>query len=573
MKQPSIRYLWILVLTLGLIALACNFPGMGGEETTDSDATTTPLVVPGSTPTASLAPGATSAGTPAASPTPAATDEVCNYRAAFVKDVTIPDDTQIQPGTAFTKTWRLRNSGTCAWEEGAQLIHVSGDEMGTVDTVSVPATAPEAEIEISVPMQAPADPGTYRSDWQLVAASGKRFGGVFYAQIVVPGEVTTSPTPLPQTPSPPHSFLGSVTPDCKRVTLTWITGQGQSAHRLEGAGLNIALDATANSYVWDNPPAGLTTVNLITLDKDDKEVARLKTTVGVHCGSEQPDLVVVSVTFVPTTPVAHLPVTATVRVKNQGDAGSGAFISRWWAIKSAPQATCEWVVSEGLEAGKTVDVTCTGLAYSSVYASLLTAAQVDASGIIQEKEEQNNRLETEISVVNPESVYNFVEEASTAAWIGGPPAAPLPWSGNAAEGAGYARWSSDTLETGSALQTMCLEMHPKQVENGIIRGEFQDIGTPEYVIQPGDHFRATVGMLQGATQGNVTYRVMLILSQSGGKWIATESHAYGEGIKILNVDLTPYAGQSAVAILEVAAGSSAVDDRACWIEAQIYRYP
>ena len=35
--------------------------------------------------------------------------------ATFVADVTIPDGTYINPGASFTKIWRLKNTGTCAW--------------------------------------------------------------------------------------------------------------------------------------------------------------------------------------------------------------------------------------------------------------------------------------------------------------------------------------------------------------------------------------------------------------------------------------------------------------------------
>ena len=37
------------------------------------------------------------------------------YWAQFVADVTIPDGTNFAPGTAFKKTWRLKNIGTNAW--------------------------------------------------------------------------------------------------------------------------------------------------------------------------------------------------------------------------------------------------------------------------------------------------------------------------------------------------------------------------------------------------------------------------------------------------------------------------
>ncbi len=52
--------------------------------------------------------------------------------ARFVQDVTIFDGTELAPGTQFTKIWRLRNSGSLAWPQQTQLVHVGGDEMGPI---------------------------------------------------------------------------------------------------------------------------------------------------------------------------------------------------------------------------------------------------------------------------------------------------------------------------------------------------------------------------------------------------------------------------------------------------------
>ncbi len=48
----------------------------------------------------------------------------------FVQDVTIFYGTELAPGTQFTKIRRLRNSGSLAWPQQTQLVHVGGDEMG-----------------------------------------------------------------------------------------------------------------------------------------------------------------------------------------------------------------------------------------------------------------------------------------------------------------------------------------------------------------------------------------------------------------------------------------------------------
>ena len=45
--------------------------------------------------------------------------------AAFVRDVTIPDGTIVEPGRDFTKTWRLKNVGTCSWTTAYALVFVS----------------------------------------------------------------------------------------------------------------------------------------------------------------------------------------------------------------------------------------------------------------------------------------------------------------------------------------------------------------------------------------------------------------------------------------------------------------
>ncbi len=49
--------------------------------------------------------------------------------AEFVADVTVPDDTVIAAGKAFTKTWRLRNNGTSTWTLDYKLVFSHGDDL------------------------------------------------------------------------------------------------------------------------------------------------------------------------------------------------------------------------------------------------------------------------------------------------------------------------------------------------------------------------------------------------------------------------------------------------------------
>jgi len=133
--------------------------------------------------------------------------------AGRVADVTVPDNTAFVPGTPFVKTWRVRNSGTCAWEPGTRLVFVSGDPMGGPPAVDLPALAPGAQIDVSVSLVAPSAPGTYRASYQFQAPDGTRFGSVIWVQIVVPGTPTATLTPVcTPPPCPPGEVLTCPTP-------------------------------------------------------------------------------------------------------------------------------------------------------------------------------------------------------------------------------------------------------------------------------------------------------------------------------------------------------------------------
>lgn len=139
-------------------------------------------------------------------PTPPSTaPPPCAYDAAFVADVTIPDDTVLPPGTPFTKTWRLRNNGTCNWVEGAvQLAFGGGERLGGPFTVPVPPTRVGETVDLSLALTAPDSPGTYRGDWRLQTTAGDSLGDSVYVRVVVPAPATPTPTlaPQPVTDSP-----------------------------------------------------------------------------------------------------------------------------------------------------------------------------------------------------------------------------------------------------------------------------------------------------------------------------------------------------------------------------------
>ena len=98
--------------------------------------------------------------------------EKCTDSASFVDDITIPDHTTIKPGATFTKTWRVKNTGTCIWNDDYSLAFAMNTNMGTAESAPLQVVPPGKEINISMDMSAPNEKGSYRADFQLLNADG-----------------------------------------------------------------------------------------------------------------------------------------------------------------------------------------------------------------------------------------------------------------------------------------------------------------------------------------------------------------------------------------------------------------
>ena len=131
---------------------------------------------------------------PPATPTPSLTPTVtpCD-QLSFVKDVTVPDETEFTPGEVFSKTWRLKNTGSCTWTSGYSLVFDSGDAMGASASqqLTTGTVAPGQEIDVTVDLEAPDEPGTYQGNFKLRNPGGVIFGWgedskSFWVKIVVP---------------------------------------------------------------------------------------------------------------------------------------------------------------------------------------------------------------------------------------------------------------------------------------------------------------------------------------------------------------------------------------------------
>lgn len=151
-------------------------------------------------PTATAAAPVTTVAPTATAAAPQA-EASCTNKVAFEADVTIPDDTPMRQGERFTKTWRVRNAGTCTWR-GYSLVFYHGDQMSAPPTVPIPdVVPPDTLVNVSVELVAPTRGGRQHSYWQFQDAAGQRFGvgptptGALWAVILVnfSGQEVVSP--------------------------------------------------------------------------------------------------------------------------------------------------------------------------------------------------------------------------------------------------------------------------------------------------------------------------------------------------------------------------------------------
>ena len=206
-----------VVLAMWLaVSLACTFAGSGASapEPTSTGAVaqvstrvpptvplTAPTVVPTKAPPTPVPPTETPTGSGPGG---------CILSVQFIADVTIPDGTVLAPGSSFPKTWRVKNNGTCNWEN-YQLIFATGEQMGGPAAVNVNNTPANGTVDVSVNLVAPSAPGEHKGGWRFRATNGSVFGGV---TVVISVPLPATATPLPAATAVAYPWNGQWITNC-----------------------------------------------------------------------------------------------------------------------------------------------------------------------------------------------------------------------------------------------------------------------------------------------------------------------------------------------------------------------
>ena len=202
--------IWMAVMTVAISCLGSG--GLNDEEKLQTAVAQTIEVKEGEEddgdedqiPTITTSPSDTPEGPPTKTPDP------CNH-AKFISE-TVEDGTDFDPNENFTKTWRLKNDGTCTWNTNYKLVFVDGDQMsGPSNKNLTQSVAPGEQVDISVDLKAPGSEGTYKGFWKVADDEGQYFVHNIWVEIEVIEPVAPPPaftvTSVNLTVIPP-SFIG-----------------------------------------------------------------------------------------------------------------------------------------------------------------------------------------------------------------------------------------------------------------------------------------------------------------------------------------------------------------------------
>ena len=201
--KKSVKVLAILAIMAGILA-ACNFPLSNQQSDEDTVATSVALTVAAANAQVVLPTATLVQPTNTLPALPTITPQVVNTVSAYPTSTALPcnqailvsesplDDATYNPGATFTKTWTLKNVGTCTWNTNYKLVFVSGNAMGGSASKNLTSSiAPGQSVSLSVSLTAPSSAGTYKGVWNLQGDDGVNFAN-FWVQIKVPGATAAS---------------------------------------------------------------------------------------------------------------------------------------------------------------------------------------------------------------------------------------------------------------------------------------------------------------------------------------------------------------------------------------------
>ncbi|GAB5356435.1 hypothetical protein AAMO2058_000289600 [Amorphochlora amoebiformis] len=98
----------------------------------------------------------------------------------FLKDVTIPDEQEVELGSNLEKVWLVKNDGKVAWPEGIKLVKFGKGTVDSAQDCKVPLLQPGETGHIAVCCVVPNRVGKFKSQNYSLSYNGKKFGDRFW---------------------------------------------------------------------------------------------------------------------------------------------------------------------------------------------------------------------------------------------------------------------------------------------------------------------------------------------------------------------------------------------------------
>lgn len=165
-------------------------------------------------------------------------------------------------------------------------------------------------------------------------------------------------------------------------------------------------------------------------------------------------------------------------------------------------------------------------------------------------------------------IYNFASNYCSGSWKNASGIGTLPCPGDTSSNLGYVvRNDNAVLSDGKTYNGVALVTHPQWIDGGSIAGTF-----PQFTVENGMKFRATIGCRQGANVCEVRYFLRYYEDGVAGlKQLNQWDLKYSDTPLAVDVDLSGLAGKKISIVLQVVANGSSQQDWAQWVNPRVIK--
>lgn len=269
------RLLLSMTIIIDLLIIACNLPFYTRQENTNQIITSVAQTADAAkliTPEPQIQATSTIPSLPTLSasatntPLPTSTIELpspissspCNQ--AIMISETVMDGSPYTINTAFNKSWRIKNVGSCTWNTNYKIAFLSGDAMsGPFSQNFSTSVAPGEMMDLILPLKAPATKGIYTGYWGLYDDSDVYFGKLWVViKSIAPDFTVTSVTTSVDASSAicPHTYNFSAnitTSAAGTVTYHWRFSNDGGVTITNATTQSITFSAAGTQTVTYNP--------------------------------------------------------------------------------------------------------------------------------------------------------------------------------------------------------------------------------------------------------------------------------------------------------------------------------